>query len=80
MKYKGRKLDAYKNAYFKKKRLDMSKENAQSDGKSIFQLYPSKYWVGIFPEEEIEKPTVVHHTGPKTVVKHNVLGCRSANQ
>ncbi|XP_059473619.1 MPN domain-containing protein-like isoform X2 [Neocloeon triangulifer] len=65
VKYKGRKLDAYKNAYFKKKRLDMSKENAQSE------------------EEEVEKQPVTISTcsrGPKTVVKHSVLGCRTANQ
>jgi hypothetical protein len=45
VKYKGRKLDAYKNAYFKKKRLDMSKENAQSDGMSFFGIHFAKFEV-----------------------------------
>ncbi|KAF4518786.1 hypothetical protein B566_EDAN005407 [Ephemera danica] len=35
VKYRGRKLDAYKNAYFKKKRLDLSKENAPSEDEEM---------------------------------------------
>jgi hypothetical protein len=37
VKYKGKKLDAYKNTWFKKRKQDQNKETEVSDGK--FLLY-----------------------------------------
>jgi hypothetical protein len=35
VKYKGKKLDAYKNTWFKKRKQDQNKETEVSDGKFL---------------------------------------------
>jgi len=39
VKYKGKKLDAYKNAWFKKKQQDQNKEAEVSDGKFLHPVF-----------------------------------------
>jgi hypothetical protein len=39
VKYKGKKLDAYKNTWFKKKQQDQNKEAEVSDGKFLHPVF-----------------------------------------
>jgi H+/gluconate symporter-like permease len=39
VKYKGKKLDAYKNTWFKKKQQDQNKEAEVSDGKFLHPIF-----------------------------------------
>jgi hypothetical protein len=39
VKYKGKKLDAYKNTWFKKRKQDQNKEIEVSDGKLIRYIF-----------------------------------------
>ena len=45
MKYKGKKLDAYKNTWFRKKQQDQNKEPEVSDGKF---LHPAIFFFCFF--------------------------------
>ncbi|XP_063242924.1 MPN domain-containing protein isoform X2 [Bacillus rossius redtenbacheri] len=62
VKYKGKKLDAYKNIWFKKKKQDQNKENEGSDDEDM--------------EREKLAPPTPPAPVQRVVVKHSVLGNR----
>ncbi|KAJ9577212.1 hypothetical protein L9F63_006186, partial [Diploptera punctata] len=64
VKYKGKKLDAYKNIYFKKRKQDQNKEIEVSDDEDM----------------EKEKIMMAPAPVSRIVIKHSVIGSRIMNQ
>ncbi|PNF42068.1 hypothetical protein B7P43_G10999, partial [Cryptotermes secundus] len=63
VKYKGKKLDAYKNTWFKKRKQEQNKEIEVSDDEDM----------------EKEKVMMAPAPVPRIVIKHNVIGSRAMN-
>ncbi|XP_069691645.1 MPN domain-containing protein-like [Periplaneta americana] len=63
VKYRGKKLDAYKNTWFRKRKQDQNKEIEVSDDEDM----------------EKEKLMMAPAPVPRIVVKHNVIGSRVMN-
>ncbi|XP_021929508.1 MPN domain-containing protein-like isoform X2 [Zootermopsis nevadensis] len=63
VKYKGKKLDAYKNTWFKKRKQDQNKEIEVSDDEDM----------------EKEKVMMAPAPVPRVVIKHSMIGSRAMN-
>ncbi|GFG35992.1 hypothetical protein Cfor_03573 [Coptotermes formosanus] len=79
VKYKGKKLDAYKNTWFKKKQQNQNKGAEVSDGNQLIHEICGVPFPDEDMEKEKEKVMMAPAPVPRIVIKHSAVGSRTMN-